>query len=282
MIWHFAHSSKGVFSNTENECEYSFWLSVTLMAKQVIKTAHSIQLPSLTMYTDQAIEVKVSEQKVVQLDQVKIEQKINSVTVDASLTLGKYIISVIFTTLHSHYETSSLISSDKVGVLEISLTDAVHWLFNSNNNGQYSQVLKSHIVSNDDCKKWLSHPRTSAIESQNNISLNEKCPVIFEQHVQYEQPRQYMQPLHSSIEKKNINALCVLIIGMAYINAVTAKPIYIHENRFKMYLTSILVNGSVIIFKIIKLQFLSYSAVSFALFKASHRSNSWLLIDDLT
>lgn len=182
--WHFAHACKGVSSQTENRCEYSFGLSVTLMAKQVIATASSIELPSLTMYTNENIEVKVSKQKSASLDTVKIEQKVNSVQVDATLKLGEYIIAVIFTASHRHFDDStvSLIGCEKVGVLEISLTNAMEWLFGSNNQGKYAQVLKSNILLNNSCKRWLYHPRKSIIEKQYGIELYEKCPVALGQH----------------------------------------------------------------------------------------------------
>ncbi|MCP4323225.1 MAG: hypothetical protein GY787_15545 [Alteromonadales bacterium] len=196
--WHFAHASKGVFSDTESECEYSFWLSVTLMAKQVIKTAKSIQLPSLIMYTNDAVEVKVSEQAVVLLDEVQIDQKVNAVSVDATLKLGEYIIAVIFTTPYSHCDNyaCNLSSNDHVGILEISLENSVQWLFGSNNQGKYAEVLKSKILEDNDCKKWRYHPRKLVIESQKNMLLNEQCPVLPlqqepEQHFHTIEKRQY-------------------------------------------------------------------------------------------
>ena len=33
-VWHFAHSNKKVFTKTKNKCEYPFYLSVRLMARQ--------------------------------------------------------------------------------------------------------------------------------------------------------------------------------------------------------------------------------------------------------
>ena len=106
--WHFAHVSKGVSKETENECEYSFWVSVTLMAKQVIKSAVSINLPSLVMYTSDAKKVSITEQKEVLLNDVKIEQKVSSISVDAILKIGEYDIIVIFTAPHKFIDNSIL------------------------------------------------------------------------------------------------------------------------------------------------------------------------------
>jgi competence CoiA-like predicted nuclease len=44
-VWHFAHSSKKVYQKTKNECEYSFYLSVRLMARQLIGKQIILSLP---------------------------------------------------------------------------------------------------------------------------------------------------------------------------------------------------------------------------------------------
>ena len=35
-VWHFAHASRGVYEKTESKCEYAFFLSVRMMARQLI------------------------------------------------------------------------------------------------------------------------------------------------------------------------------------------------------------------------------------------------------
>lgn len=42
--WCFAHAAKGSADSIENECEFSFWVSIALMAKQIVSTAKSIKL----------------------------------------------------------------------------------------------------------------------------------------------------------------------------------------------------------------------------------------------
>jgi hypothetical protein len=172
--WHFAHVSKGVSKETENECEYSFWVSVILMAKQVIQTAESINLPSLVMYTSDAKEVNITEQQEVLLNDVKIEQKVSSVSVDAILKIGGYEIIVVFSAPHKLIDNSVLnvVDGDKSGVLEISLFDAYQWLFGCNNQGKYTQAIKLNILEKNNCKKWLYHPRKLIFEKRYNIELS--------------------------------------------------------------------------------------------------------------
>jgi len=182
--WHFAHASKNVESDIEDECKYSFWVSVILMAKQIIKKADSITLPLLNMYTNEAVKVNISEQKTVTLDKVEIDQKINSVEVDATLKIGRYIIAIIFTAPHRQLKDYNpvITKSNKIGLLEISLTDADQLLFTSNNQGKYGQVLKTHILSKNKCKRWVYHPRISIIEKKHGIDLYEKNLTLLDNH----------------------------------------------------------------------------------------------------
>jgi hypothetical protein len=148
------------------------------MAKQVIETATSITVPPFVMYTSDAEEVTVTKHKQPQdvpLDSVKIEQKVGSIPVDAVLKIGEYDIAVIFTTPHKdNVIDSGLIDTmggDKVGALEISLSDAYQWLFGCNNQGRYTQAIELNILKDANCKKWLYHPRKSVLEKELNVDL---------------------------------------------------------------------------------------------------------------
>lgn len=44
--WHFAHHTRGTYSETQDSCEYSFHLSVRMMARQLIKNELQLELPA--------------------------------------------------------------------------------------------------------------------------------------------------------------------------------------------------------------------------------------------
>lgn len=171
--WHFAHVSKGVSESTKKECEYSFWVSVTLMAKQVISTVDSIRLPSLTMYFVDGKEVLITKQKVAEVDEVNLEKNVSQVYADAVLGIGKYIIAVIFTAPHKFADiyTPQGDQSKNIGVLEISLAKAYEWLYGNKINGGYSKKLSHHIINDVENKKWLYHPRVKHIEKEYSAEL---------------------------------------------------------------------------------------------------------------
>lgn len=175
--WHFAHASKGVSGYTKKECEYSFWVSVVSMAKQVISTASSIKLPSLIMYSGDGSEVVVTRQQTSKLDEVNIEKCIAQVSADAVLSFHEYAVAVIFTAPHKVADvfTPQGGSAKNVGVLEISLSDAPSWFFGEKTTGEYSKKISHHIFSDVENRRWLYHPRVKLIESRNDVKLfNEK------------------------------------------------------------------------------------------------------------
>lgn len=132
------------------------------------------------MYTRDGKEIRIADEKEVIINNVEIEQRLNSISADAVLRIDGYVIAVVFSTPCKNLD-NLIFNSDgsyKVGVLEISLSNAHLWLFESGNQGKYSQILNSNILSNNKCKKWIYHPRKATIEKQYNIELLESIPQI--------------------------------------------------------------------------------------------------------
>ena len=200
--WHFAHASKGVSESTKSECEYSFWVSVTLMAKQVISTANSINLPSLTMFFADGKEVNVAKEKIATIDIIGLEKHISEVYADAVLSVGKYLIAVIFTAPHKIADvyTPHGEQSENIGVLEISLAKANEWLFGDKINGEYSKRIYHHIINDAANKRWLHHPRVKIIENVNNLELLATRPVEYRD----------MEFRSCYVENKNKNYKCLI------------------------------------------------------------------------
>ena len=170
--WHFAHDSKVASTNTVEACKYSFWVSVVLMAKQLLKDANALTLPSLTMYTNDATKYEVAKNSSIKCNDLKVDVKIDTTTVDATFKLGKYSVAIFFTAPHRKDSIPhEIMSNDKIGILEISLIDATQWLYGNNNRGSYRKTLEHNIINNVKCKSWIYHPRKSAIEKQYNVSL---------------------------------------------------------------------------------------------------------------
>lgn len=144
------------------------------MAKQVLRNSNYIIIPSLTMHSNDAAEYEITKQASVKLNNIKIDQKINSVSVDAILKLDDYTIALMFTAPHRKVNrTQDIVKNDKIGILEISLDKAEQWLYGSDNKGKYTQALKENIINGIECKSWNYHPRQIILEKRYNVNLNQ-------------------------------------------------------------------------------------------------------------
>lgn len=170
--WHFAHNSKDTSISTVQECKYSFWVSVVLMAKQILKDAKTITLPSLIMFANNSKKYDIAKKTTVECNDLKIDTTFNSTTVDALFTLGQHTILVYFAAPHREKSLSSEIKNNNVGVLEISLNDAKQWLYGNNNKGNYRKTLEKNIINDVKSKSWVNHPRIKFIEKKYNVSLH--------------------------------------------------------------------------------------------------------------
>lgn len=172
--WHFAHNSKDTSTSTVKECKYSFWVSVVLMAKQILKGAKTIALPSLTMFANNSTKYEIAKRTIVDCNDLKIDTSFNSTSVDATFTLGQYTIAVYFAAPHREKYYSSEKKNDDIGILEISLNDARQWLYGNNNRGNYRKILEKKIINDVKCKQWTNHPRQAFVENKYNVNLSKE------------------------------------------------------------------------------------------------------------
>jgi len=89
--WHFAHASRKVYEKTQKECEFSFYLSVRMMARQIIGDELKIRLPEYKDSVSSYIPALgyplhesfvVSESKEICLSNVMVESSFEGVAVD--------------------------------------------------------------------------------------------------------------------------------------------------------------------------------------------------------
>lgn len=203
--WHFAHDSKVALTKTIEACKYSFWVSVVLMAKQIIKDAKTVTLPSLTMYTVDGTKYEIAKEKSIKCVDLKVDETIGTTKVDAKFILGKYTVALFFTAPHRRYSVPhEIMSNDKIGILEISLNDAAQWLYGNNNRGNYRKTLEHNIIDSTKCKNWICHPRKISIEKQCTVKL-----YIEKKHIYNESAEMYDTPDMNYVTSENYGK-CVI------------------------------------------------------------------------
>ena len=169
-VWHFAHSSKKVYQKTKNDCEYSFYLSLRLMARQLIGKQIKLSLPeckgTIEYYEGvhrftQWKEFVVSKQQDITLDDLEVENTFSGVPVDLIGTIGKFKFVVYFTHPERIVPTILFKPTDsKCGIIQIAL-DSLQSQFNvAKAEGKtYHEILTDFLISDRESKRWTYHPR---------------------------------------------------------------------------------------------------------------------------
>jgi hypothetical protein len=168
--WYFAHNSRGTSELTQKECEYSFWVSVLAMAKELIRTGGALIVPAFTRFIEHD-EVFITEEKSIDFLNPEIEKN----GFDASCSFGKYSIGVIFTSPERKTREFNALRKE-AGVLEISLSSAEKEFFSSSRIGCYKAILEGIIFSSVKNKRWLYHPRIEHYKNRYGEKLSEKPP----------------------------------------------------------------------------------------------------------
>lgn len=176
-VWHFAHASKKVYEKTSNECEYSFYLSIRLMARQLLGNKIELGLPaykdSITYYSGvfryrQNKEFLVTPEKVITVENVLVEQSFCGVAVDVIGKVGQFDFIIYF----SHPGRSvphELLhpENDHCGVIEIKLDGlSEEFVLAKKNNKTYDSILSNYLTNNKASKRWIYHPRHAIKKEQ--------------------------------------------------------------------------------------------------------------------
>ncbi len=186
-VWHFAHSSKKVYNKTKNECEYSFYLSVRLMARQLIGRQIKLSLPECTGTIEyfegvlgfaQWKEFLVSKEQDIILDDLEVENTFSGVAVDLIGTIGTFKFVVYFTHPERNVPDDLFKPSDsKCGIIRISL-DLLQTQFKmAKSEGKtYHEILTDFLTNDRKSKMWIYHPRFESAASIAIKNLQQGLP----------------------------------------------------------------------------------------------------------
>ncbi|MFW2374099.1 MAG: competence protein CoiA family protein [Gammaproteobacteria bacterium] len=184
--WHFAHASRKVYKRTQKECKFSFYLSVRLMARQIIREKLNIKLPE---YNDSVSILEpglgftlyehfiVTESKEVCISDVVVEAGFEGVSVDIVGFIKGFEFVIYFT--HPGREVpSGLKKPEKIncGVLAISL-DKLGSVFSKpaeRKNQSYQSIFIEYLSNDISSKQWVFHPRYERCKNDALARLREK------------------------------------------------------------------------------------------------------------
>ncbi|CAH5169548.1 TPA: competence protein CoiA family protein [Klebsiella pneumoniae] len=178
--WHFAHASRNV-DEVDKECEFSFFVSVRTMAKQLLEAGMSMILPEWRhgivekrygeVFTE---EYWIARKTEVILNRVQKECFFDGVLVDIYGYVGDYPLVIYFT----HPERPvpfelQVPQQQQCGVIEIKLNETIRLFARKNITGvKFIDELKGFIESNQDAKQWVYHPRKNKAEEEAQARLD--------------------------------------------------------------------------------------------------------------
>lgn len=129
--WHFAHASRSVYSKTEKECSFSFYVSVRMMARQVVREQLEIIVPAyedtISEYIEEydeyiSVPFTITEQQKVSLTNVSVEKIFMEIPVDIVGKVGDFSFVIYF--YHPGREIPEILYNPvgkKCGIVSISL-----------------------------------------------------------------------------------------------------------------------------------------------------------------
>lgn len=180
--WHFAHASRNI-EDIEQSCQYSFFVSVRAMAKQIIESGFQLSTPGCTdKVSEHRYDITFSESfcvtkpDTITLYNVQKECLFEETMVDIRAEVNEYPLVIYF----SHPERSVPVSIEKprnkrCGVLEIDLT----WtsaLFQAKKTiyERFEDEIRTFLKEGNHAKKWIFHPRKSAALTKARTRLEEQ------------------------------------------------------------------------------------------------------------
>jgi len=193
-VWHFAHNSKNVHQQTKDVCEYSFYTSVRLMARQVIGNQIQLSLPGLTGKIDyyqgirwalECKEFKVTDPATVIIENLDVDTTFSGAAVDIVGTIRDFQF-VIYFSHPDRVVPESLFepANPKCGILEISLHSLLSEFIRLRaHNKTYREILTDFLKDDRGSKKWVYHPRFEkkagdAIEDLKRMGNILECNVV--------------------------------------------------------------------------------------------------------
>ena len=184
--WHFAHASRQVFLETQNNCVFSFFVAVRMMARQVIGEQIEITLPACKGKVSEYVagygryfseQFTVAERQKITITNTEVEQSFLGIPVDVYGLVGDFHFIIYFT--HPGRDVPQVFHNPpdtKCGIIGVSL-DRLHSLFfvdGEKSIKSYLTIINEFLVNDVLSKKWIFHPRYKRLKESEKSKLAEK------------------------------------------------------------------------------------------------------------
>lgn len=192
-VWHFAHATRSTYATTHGGCDYSFFVSVRLMARQVVGQSIRLALPGLVgMVTVDRPgwrpfqrQYTVTHERTVDLVNAKVEEAFGDVIVDVIGRVGGVPLVLYFIHPGRPLPGTLMATAQRAGPCGVVLIDLAplqekFLARGPGNAASFLDALHAFLTTDVRHKQWLYHPRHKQTREQAEAALHEDI----EKHVQ--------------------------------------------------------------------------------------------------
>lgn len=169
--WHFAHATRGTYRDAQDKCEFSFFVSVRMMARQVVGKSIVLDLPAYHDTIERRItpfsrststRFTITEASSVELSAVEVEKTFNGVPVDLIGSIADFTFVVYFThpgrDLPEALEAKNL-AGRRCGVVAVELDHLAELFAKERCEVSHTATLGQFLSHHTQSKRWIFHPR---------------------------------------------------------------------------------------------------------------------------
>lgn len=182
-VWHFAHRTQGDRLFAEQACDYSFFVSVRLMARQLLAQGQALALPAASGRVVREVAALGGPRErnytfapggVVRLHDVALGVRHQGVAVDLRARVGTAELVVVLT--HPGREVTAAMQAlrgERLGVLALDLRQLQAEFATARLRAlSYRALLSRFLGEATTARTWLFHPREERLRAQALAALN--------------------------------------------------------------------------------------------------------------
>lgn len=167
--WHFSHNTRGHDREVADSCDYSFYVSVAAMVKQLLREGLPVRLPAYRPTVEYPPNraaalresVEVTRQTTLEPTGIEIDVEVNGATCDIVLWHNEHRVALflVHPEKHSPQMHNQGLRDPLTGILEIDLGGMAARYGELRAGEAFKQELRAFVQNDLGSKRWVYHPR---------------------------------------------------------------------------------------------------------------------------
>lgn len=168
--WHFAHDTGKIDGYTLSKCEYSFWVSVVAMSKQILSNLTSFNTPDYTIAVLHNSRT-ITKGRLLTPERIELGNDSLPFSADAVIKIRNFRLAIILSTPIKELDLQSNVDFDfeETGIIDISLHHTKELFLQQKNETSYRSILTELLSTETDNKHWIYHPNENKIKEDDEL-----------------------------------------------------------------------------------------------------------------